>query len=305
LINGILVINKRSGLTSHQTVKIIRKIYPGTKVGHSGTLDPMATGVLPVCLGKATRLVEYIIELPKHYRASITLGRSTDTGDAEGSIIKEMPVPMLSEKQIGEIIDSFRGIKEQHPPLYSAVKYKGRPLYKWTREGINVPQKSKKVAIYRINIERYQINHEPHLIIDLECSRGTYVRTLACDIGNLIGCGAHLSALSRLAVGPYRIESSFTIDNIVQMGEKDHHLQAVLPMDSALKQMPKINLSDYQLESLKRGQEIEIVDGDEMPELMPEVLYRLYDSSNLFKALGLLRNEGNTFILKTVKYLDT
>jgi tRNA pseudouridine55 synthase len=305
LINGIIVINKDRGYSSHQTLQAVRKLFFKHKAGHSGTLDPLAEGVLPVCMGKATRLTELIVELPKQYLADITLGRVTDTGDAEGNLITEKPVPLLDNKQLATLEKTFLGRQQQYPPLYSAVKYKGRPLYRWTREGKDVPRKSRTIEIYKIKIEKYRADYEPQLTIKIECSRGTYVRSLAVDIGNLIGCGAYLSALIRTAVGPYNIESSFTLDQLKQLEKEGQLMTAVQPMDSALQHLPYIVLTGEELEKLKNGQVIEIVPDKQQPCFVDGILYRLYDQEGSFMALGHIMKQENTNVLKTAKFLLT
>ncbi len=304
MLNGLVIIDKPYGLTSHQVVQKIRNVLPGVKAGHTGTLDPLATGVLPICLGRATRLSEYIIELPKTYRAAITFGKTTDTYDSEGRILDQKPVPNLNLEEITNLVNAFRGIREQLPPPYSAVKYKGKPLYRWTREGAEVPRKSRKIEIYDIIVNEFQLEREPHLVIDVRCSKGTYIRTLAADIGAVVGCGAFLSALSRLAVGPFTLKDAITYENFASAAEKGEAQLKIFPPDSALQHIPMIVLKKDQLASLKHGQPLILPSVDSRVIKTGGKLIRLYDESSNFKALGQVIEEDLQIMIKTVKYLS-
>ena len=188
-MDGLMVINKPPGLTSHQVVQEIRRLFPGVKAGHAGTLDPPAAGILLICLGKATRIVEQLMDMPKGYRAEIELGATTETGDAQGEILERFEVPPLDPDQVARALASLTGDQEQVPPNYSAIKYKGKPLYYWTRKGIKVETKPRVIHIYRLELMGCNYPHRPHLLIEVECSRGTYIRTLAEQIGERLGTG--------------------------------------------------------------------------------------------------------------------
>ncbi len=304
-MDGIIVINKPAGMTSSSAVQAVRKIFPGSKAGHTGTLDPLATGVLPVCLGRATRLTEYIIELPKTYRAGIVLGKSTVTGDAEGEIIEDASLPELNREQVEEAVFKFKGEIEQLPPYYSAVKHRGKPLYHWTRKGKEVPRKIRRATIYDIELIHFDPGSEPHLSIRVECSKGTYIRTLAVDIGAELGCGAYLSALERTAVGPFRLEDAYTLPEAAEMAEQDRAAEMVQPMDKSLLQFPELRLESGQVEALKNGLIINLLSGDIPAGLLPGTPIRVYDREGGFKALAaLLEGEGRPR-LKTLKYLES
>jgi tRNA pseudouridine55 synthase len=302
-VNGILVLNKDKGVTSHRVVQEIRKILPGIKAGHSGTLDPMATGVLPVCLGKATRVVEYIIELPKVYRAAVVLGKTSDTEDSAGIITEKAFVPGLSRFEVEKILERFTGTIEQLPPRYSAVKYKGKPLYKWTRDGEEVPRRQRSATIYSIELLEYNPDCEPQLLFDVCSSRGTYIRTLAADIGKAIGSGAYLYSLIRLSVGPYNIENSFTVAEIAEAIRQGRAEQVVCPIDSALLELPKLSLNDSQIETLKFGQVLIPEDQRIIEGYREGQTIRIYDSEGKFKALARPETTENGAGLRTVKYL--
>ncbi len=302
-MDGIIVINKPAGVTSSRAVQITRKLFPGSKAGHTGTLDPLATGVLPVCLGRATRLAEYIVGLPKIYRAEVVLGKVSDTGDAEGQIREETAVPNLDHRQIEELLLTFKGKIEQLPPRYSAIKYQGKPLYHWTRQGKEVPLKNRPVTIYDLKLVKYNHQCEPHLIFDVACSKGTYIRTLAADIGQVIGCGAYLSALIRSAVGPYRLDDALNLDQAAEMIKLGRGGEIVMRMDTAVMHLPKICLKDKLIEALKNGLVIKFDDQELLKNVYIETPIRIYDQQGNFKALALKIEANDRMGLKTIKFL--
>jgi len=307
-VDGIIVVNKSYGVTSHQVVQLIRRLFPGVKAGHSGTLDPVATGVLPVCLGRATRIAEYIMEHPKTYRAAVTLGKTTDTEDSAGTVTGSWPVPRLERSRVEETLSGFQGSIEQIPPLYSAVKYQGKPLYRWTRSGKEVPRKTRRAEIYRIELLEFNPEREPQLVVEVQCSKGTYIRTLAVDIGHAIGCGGHLQALTRLAVGPFTLDSAFTPEMIEHLSREERAGELIKPMDSALTLMPALYLDQVKVKALKNGQLVEI----EVPEIKEEPeeggmgeKVRIYDRDGSFKAIARMEKGRTGARLKTLKYLSS
>lgn len=302
-MDGIVVINKPAGITSSRAVQLTGKLFPGSKAGHTGTLDPLATGVLPVCLNRATRLVEYIIELPKTYRAEVVLGKVSDTGDAEGIIIPGAEVPPLTFGQLEAVLSKFKGAIEQLPPFYSAVKHRGKPLYHWTRRGQEVPRKLRMATIYELELLTYNPAEEPRFTLNVRCSKGTYIRTLAADIGEAIGCGAYLSALIRSAVGPYTLEEALTPEQAAEMVELGRGRDIVKSMDSALLQFPRVTLEHEEVEALKNGLVIKPDNQDLLQNLKLEVPIRLYDKQDNFKALVTVVRSGDKCALKTLKFL--
>lgn len=303
-MDGIIVLNKQAGDSSNRAVQLIKKKFPGHKAGHTGTLDPMATGVLPICLGRATRLSEYIIELPKSYRAEVTLGKVSTTGDSEGEIVKSPDTQLPERRCFEDILKSFEGEIEQLPPHYSAVKHKGRPLYHWARRGMEVPRRLRKALIYRNDLLSYDSDSEPQLIFEVECSRGTYIRTLVVDIGEHAGCGAYLSGLVRTAVGPYNLKDALSPDQVAEYIDRGFADKVLWPMDTALQQFPAIKLGNQQVEALKNGLELNPGESDLLAELPTDKPIRLYDHQGVFKALvgrfKLQDREG----LKTLKFLS-
>ncbi len=304
-MDGIIVVNKPYGATSHQVVQSVRKLFPGIKVGHSGTLDPIATGVLPVCLGKATRIAEYIIEHAKTYRAEVTLGITTDTEDAAGRITGQAAVPCLDKRQIEQILISFKGSIKQLPPLYSAVKYQGKPLYYWTRSGKDVPRRVRQANIYDIELLEYIHGLEPRIIFEVQCSKGTYIRTLAVDIGRAAGCGAHLSSLVRTAVGPFELKDALTLEKVKKLCALNLYEDILLPMDWALKHFRKLKLGDNYIKALKNGQTIPLAHLEQPEMASGENKIRIYDQSNNFKAIASCEQSGDGDRLRTIKYLSS
>lgn len=210
-MDGILVIDKPKGLTSHDVVDAVRRRLKVKKVGHAGTLDPLATGVLIMLVGRATRLFNKFMDFDKVYEATLTLGTMTDTGDSYGKPIKHFSCADITEAKVKEAINSFVGKINQVPPMVSAIKYKGKPLYKLARSGIEVPRLSREVVIYDIKLLGF---NSPEVKFEVRCSKGTYVRTLGEDIATYMGCGGHISSIKRLSVGPFKIKESINIDQI-------------------------------------------------------------------------------------------
>lgn len=301
-MDGILNIDKEAGLTSHQVVAGVRKILPGLKVGHAGTLDPAATGVLPVCLGKATRIAEYLMEHSKGYLAGVTLGVTTDTEDAEGEVLTRSPVPVLQRADLEKLFQSLTGILEQVPPAYSAVKHKGKPLYYWARRGEEVLLPARRVFIYNLELLEYSAAGNPHLLFKVECSRGTYIRTLAAEIGRRIGCGAHLMTLRRLFVGPFAVEQAHKLEEI---DTRDRCESFLIPMDRALQQYPAASVTPEAVRALEQGRFVRI----DQVELWPREAaagdrpMRVYDWEGEFVALAGWLLADDSLKLKTVKFL--
>ena len=219
MYNGVLNINKPKGFTSHDIVARIRRIAGMKKVGHTGTLDPMAEGVLPICLGKGTRIAEYLTGEDKEYIAEVTFGAETDTLDAEGEVIAECSLPSMDEEEMNELILSFMGVSRQIPPIYSAIKKDGKPLYKYAREGKNPDIPSREINISMIELLFYDQNK---LRFKVVCSKGTYIRSLARDLALKAGSCGHLTYLQRTRSGSFRIEDSVTLEELEQKGVESY-----------------------------------------------------------------------------------
>lgn len=295
--NGILNINKPEGWTSQDVVAKLRGRLHIRRVGHTGTLDPMATGVLPVCFGKATRIIEYYDDDFKTYEAEMKLGMVTDTLDITGTVLETKPVD-VSEEDVVQAIDSFRGWITQIPPKYSALKVNGKPLYKYAREGVEVEIKSRK--IYVANIQPMEVNlEENRILFRVTCSKGTYIRTICDDIGKKLGCGGTMTALQRTQSGCFRVEDARTLPEILEMTDEELE-RCVIPMDETLVHLGKIELKS--MESVPfyyNGREIDtgyvnVLAAPAVPEALQEGSrlgdkYRVYDPEGKFLGISSLR----------------
>lgn len=295
--NGILNINKPEGWTSQDVVAKLRGRLHIRRVGHTGTLDPMATGVLPVCFGKATRIIEYYDDDFKTYEAEMKLGMVTDTLDITGTVLETKPVD-VSEEDVIQTIDSFRGWITQIPPKYSALKVNGKPLYKYAREGVEVEIKSRK--IYVEDIQPVEVNlRENRILFRVTCSKGTYIRTICDDIGKKLGCGGTMTALRRTQSGCFRVEEARTLPEILEMTDEELE-RCVIPMDKTLVHLGRIELKS--MESVPfyyNGREIDtgyvnVLASPAVPEAMQEESrlgdkYRVYDPEGKFLGISSLR----------------
>jgi tRNA pseudouridine55 synthase len=252
----IIALNKPKYITSQDAVTKVKKILKVKKAGHTGTLDPMATGLLLVCINRATRLASYFTNLAKEYRAVMKLGETTDTQDAYGKIIAKNDKIEIGKTIIEECLKSFKGRIFQHPPMYSALKHEGQPLYKLARKGIEVDRALREVSIYEIDL--LNIN-SPYVTFRVACSKGTYIRTLCDDIGKKLGVGAHLFELERTAIGPFRIANSLTIEELISMNINEPDGKGVFTMDKALSWMPVFKIDDAAIKAVKHGNPIRII----------------------------------------------
>lgn len=246
-MHGLLLIDKPAGMTSHDVVRKVRRICRTKKVGHAGTLDPMATGVLPVAIGDGTKILQFLLAEDKSYRATLQFGVTTDTLDAEGEVVLRRPVPVDVVARIEAVCSGFRGEIQQVPPMYSALKKDGVPLYKLARAGKTVERQARSVRIDRLEI----VSAGPsELTIEVDCSKGTYIRTLAADIGEELTCGAHLIALRRLRCGSFPIENCISLE---ALAESEGDISCLLTLDQALIELPAVPLSEQAAKSLTFG----------------------------------------------------
>ena len=241
-MDGILNVNKPSGPTSHDIVALIRKAAQIKRVGHAGTLDPIASGVLLVCVGSATRIVEYLMDWRKSYRATAVFGAETDTEDVTGEVIRQTDCSHLTQADLEAVLPRFTGEILQTPPMVSAVHHEGRRLYELARAGQVVKREPRPVEIHALNLVSFTPGRPPIAILDVECSKGTYIRTLCADIGKALDCGAYMSALTRTAVGRFRVEDAVSIATIEQ--SVDRFDEFLIPMDEALTEMPEVNVTE-------------------------------------------------------------
>ncbi|MFQ5328913.1 MAG: tRNA pseudouridine(55) synthase TruB [Thermodesulfobacteriota bacterium] len=225
-VAGILVVDKPGGMTSHDVVARVRRVLGVKKVGHTGTLDPMATGLLPLCIGGATKIARFLEGGAKEYRATIKFGVETDSYDAEGKVVAESDTSGVREETVIEALEQFRGKIQQIPPMYSAVKIGGTPLYKLARKGITVEREPKEVEITAIEVEEFAM---PLLTMRIACSRGTYIRTLCHDLGRAVGCGAHLVALRRTRSGHFSLDDAIALDT-----DKSRMIESIVPPEGVI-----------------------------------------------------------------------
>lgn len=282
-ISGLLNINKPYGKTSFSIIQELRKRFGCRKVGHAGTLDPLATGILLVCFGKATRFMPFLVECKKGYRAILRLGIETLTQDREGRVISVYTgrkYPTIDE--IGAVINTLTGEIEQIPPMYSALKYQGRRLYELAREGKDVPRESRRVFIYNIVCTAYSY---PFLIIDVSCSKGTYIRTLASDIGKLLGTGAHLWGLERTSSGDYDVSDAIPWEQVRGLN-RDEFKACLIPNDRILSFLPVVIIDANQREAMLHGRQIPLLNKNHKTSFNEREILRVFDEEGLFLGLG-------------------
>ena len=267
-IDGVVLLDKPAGMSSQGAVTAVKRAFNAEKAGHTGTLDPMATGLLPICLGEATKYSQDLLDADKTYIAQVKFGSRTDTGDAEGQIIEELPLPVFANEvamrmALDSLLPKFTGPISQVPPMYSALKRDGKPLYEYARAGVELERAPRDITIHKI---RWTNIRWPEATLEVSCSKGTYIRVLAEDIGNALGCGAHLVGLRRTEVGHLTLEQSFVIESI-QKGSQDNYL---LPVDALLQTLPHLTVDEQQAKRLEMGQRVPL----NLPSI--EAMVRIY-----------------------------
>ncbi|MGN1270655.1 MAG: tRNA pseudouridine(55) synthase TruB [Clostridia bacterium] len=275
-MDGVIIINKQKGFTSHDVVNVIRKKLNIKKVGHTGTLDPNATGVLPILVGKATKISKYLIEHNKTYIATIKLGEKTDTGDSEGQVIETKKVPKeLEKEEIEQVLTDFLGKQKQLPPIYSAIKVKGKKLYEYAREGQEVKIEPRDIEIYKIKLLEYKYNK---IKIEVECSKGTYIRTLCEDISKKLETVGYMEELQRTKINEFKIENSLLLDDInIQNVE-----QKLIKIEEIFKEKNSIELNDKKLELF--------LNGVKLTYDLPNDIYKIYNNK-CFVGIGIIENK--------------
>ena len=287
-ISGVLLLDKPQGGSSNHALQKVKRLFGAAKAGHTGSLDPLATGMLPVCFGEATKISAFLLDADKRYRLKCQLGVSTTTGDTEGEVVDTQDVAAINQQSVEAILPTFLGEIEQIPPMYSALKHNGERLYKLARQGIEVERKARKVTIYGIDFLSLGRNSADQLILELEvaCSKGTYVRTLAEDIAKKLDCCAHITALRRLTVGPYDGEM-MTMDQLMVLAEQGHEaLDGCLqPVDSGVANWPDVHLAADAAFYVQQGQAVMV------PHAPTQGWVRIYDQSQ-FLGLGEIQDDG-------------
>ena len=263
-VDGILLLDKPLGVSSNHALQSVKRLYEAAKAGHTGSLDPLATGVLPLCFGEATKFSQYLLDADKAYESTFVLGTVTDTGDAEGRVLEDKDASGVTESDVITALQAFEGDIEQIPSMFSAIKQGGQPLYKLARKGLEVERKPRSVVIKTLQLRAFRGGERPEADIYLECSKGTYVRSLAEDLGRAIGCGAFVSALRRTRAGPFGIEDSMTLNALEALkgaGESGQLDTLLLPTDAALGALPLVRLSESSGFYMRQGQPVMVSNG--------------------------------------------
>lgn len=261
-VNGIVLLDKPYDISSNHALQKVKRIYFAQKAGHTGALDPLATGMLPVCLGEATKFSQFLLDTDKTYQVTAKLGIRTTTSDLDGEVVSTKSVN-VSETSLNDALDKFRGKTQQIPSMYSALKYQGQPLYKYAREGIEVPRESREIEVYKLDLLRFEGDE---VELELHVSKGTYIRTIVDDLGELLGCGAHVSALRRVAVGSYPREKMVTLDQLEHLLEQARNREQspselldplLLPMNTAVVDLPKVLVDPMSASFLRNGNPVQ------------------------------------------------
>ncbi|MFP1763157.1 tRNA pseudouridine(55) synthase TruB [Lonsdalea quercina] len=260
-VHGVLLLDKQQGTSSNDVLQKVKRLFNANKAGHTGALDPLATGMLPICLGEATKFSQHLLDSDKRYRVIARLGQRTDTSDADGNVVEERPVTFTLEA-LAQALDGFRGTTPQVPSMFSALKYQGRPLYEYARQGQTVPREAREITVYELQQIRWEGDE---LELEIHCSKGTYIRTIIDDLGEKLGCGAHVIYLRRLQVATYPIERMVTLEQLRALAERAAEEEQpvgalldplLLPMDSAVQEFPEVNLPEVVAGYLKLGQAV-------------------------------------------------
>lgn len=252
-VHGIILLDKRLGVSSNKALQEVRRLFNANKAGHTGSLDPLATGLLPLCFGEATKVSALMLDDDKRYQVTVKLGVMTDTGDAEGQIIETKPVPPLSIEQLESCLKKFTGQQAQVPPMYSALKHNGKKLYELARDGITIEREPRNITIYEINLLEYTPDT---LTLDVACSKGTYIRSLAEDIGHDLGCGGTVTALRRTQAGQFQLHEAQTIEQLSAMSSEELHAR-LIAVDKPLENLQAVHLSPEQTTAIRYGQAID------------------------------------------------
>ncbi len=285
-INGILLLDKPKGISSNEALQQIKRIFHAKKAGHTGSLDPLATGLLPICFGEATKFANYMLGADKSYATQCKLGITTETADTEGKVLETRPVPELDQQHVVKVLDRFLGETLQTPPMYSALKKDGQPLYKLAREGIEVDREPRPIWIERISLTRIAGDQ---LDFDVSCSKGTYIRTLCEDIGKMLGCGGHVTELRRFGLGVFHIDDSVTLEKLNALrdekafAEMDDYIQ---PIETALSDWPALRLTEDSAFYLMQGQAVQV------PKAPANGVVTLFNSTNRFMGIGEIQDDG-------------
>lgn len=290
-VNGIVLLDKPLEISSNHALQQVKRLYFAQKAGHTGALDPLATGMLPICLGEGTKFSQFLLDTDKTYIVTAKLGIRTTTSDADGDVVSEKPVD-VAEPELMAALDKFRGKSQQIPSMYSALKYQGQPLYKYAREGIEVPREARDIEVFRLDLLRFEGDE---VDLELHVSKGTYIRTIVDDLGELLGCGAHVSMLRRVSVGSYPRDKMLTLEELEALLQKakaeevspsTYLDEVLLPMETALEGMPKVEVDDASVMYLRNGNPVQ-VSGAPL-----EGLVQVFTEADEFLGVGQMNDDG-------------
>ncbi|MFT4925193.1 MAG: tRNA pseudouridine55 synthase [Phenylobacterium sp.] len=300
-INGVILIDKHQGESSNRVLQQVKRLFFATKAGHTGALDPLATGMLPICLGEATKFSQFLLDTDKTYVVTAKLGIRTNTSDADGEMVEQRPVE-VSDQQLADAVASFKGTTDQIPSMFSALKYQGQPLYKYAREGIEVPRQSRPITVYAIEMLRFEGDE---VDMQIHCSKGTYIRTIVDDMGEMLGCGAHVQHLRRLSVGHYPVEKMLSVSELEKilgegcydnLGDKSAADALLLPMDTAAELLEVVTITEQQTVAFAHGNPVSGSFGKAETQL------RVYNEQQLFLGVGVVDATGQLAPKRVVNY---
>ena len=285
-ITGIIIIDKPTGRSSNHVLQQVKRLFNANKAGHTGSLDPLATGVLPVCLGEATKVSSYLLDSDKRYHVTCQLGAVTDSGDSDGVVMSTSDIPEFTEQDLLALLPAFIGELDQVPPMFSALKHQGQPLYKLARQGIEIERKSRRISIYDIKLLAITADS---FTIDVQCSKGTYIRTLVEDISHVLGSGGHVIMLRRVAAAGYLEQQAVTIEQLISSAENGLPSldEFLLPAEEALDDWPSVFLADYMVTAIRQGQAVQVEQTFERANV------RLFDPQKKFIGLAEMNETGN------------
>ncbi|MFW8631335.1 tRNA pseudouridine(55) synthase TruB [Vibrio natriegens] len=303
-INGVILLDKPTGISSNDALQKVKRIYFAEKAGHTGALDPLATGMLPICLGEATKFSQFLLDSDKRYRVIAKLGERTNTSDSDGEVVETRPVDVDLEK-LEACIDKFRGESDQVPSMFSALKYQGKPLYEYARKGIEVPRESRKITVYEIILHRFEGDE---VEMEVHCSKGTYIRTIVDDLGEMLGCGAHVTMLRRTGVAKYPYEKMVTLEQLNELLEQAHRQEVaprelldplLMPMDTAVEDLPEVNLIPELADMVQHGQPVQVSGAPTEGSLRLTM-----GEEHLFIGVGEMNNDGKIAPKRLVVFRD-
>ena len=293
-INGILLLNKPQGITSNKALQKVKGLYQAKKAGHTGSLDPLATGMLPICFGEATKICQYFLDADKCYQTTGLLGIKTNTSDSMGEVIGEVTDFDISTAELTHVLDNFKGSIEQVPSMFSALKHKGRPLYHYARNGQEIDRAARTISINKLSLEHFDGKHFDLTVL---CSKGTYIRNLVEDIGTCLNVGAHVSRLHRVYTSGFEMKPMYSLEQLAELSEEER-LECLVPMDEAINYFPCLSLSNAEVLILRQGRILEAhLEAQENMETL-----RLYDETAQFIGLGERLTNGDIKVKRLLSF---